>query len=90
MAGDPGGRPTEKIGVVVERKHRVVQEDRILRIESSPRDARQQRVVKVDGHRSILAVGRWPHGPVRWPRRMVEMRGLEPLTPAMRTQCSPS
>ena len=27
---------------------------------------------------------------VRLPDGMVEMRGLEPLTPAMRTQCSPS
>jgi hypothetical protein len=26
---------------------------------------------------------------VRIPDGMVEMRGLEPLTPAMRTQCSP-
>lgn len=27
---------------------------------------------------------------VRLPDGMVEMRGLEPLTPAMRTRCSPS
>ena len=27
---------------------------------------------------------------VRLPDGMVEMRGLEPLTPAMRTQCSPN
>ena len=27
---------------------------------------------------------------VRIPDGMVEMRGLEPLTPAMRTQCSPN
>ena len=30
------------------------------------------------------------HGAVRFDREMVEMRGLEPLTPAMRTRCSPS
>jgi hypothetical protein len=31
-----------------------------------------------------------PADPVRRVEDMVEMRGLEPLTPAMRTRCSPS
>jgi hypothetical protein len=31
-----------------------------------------------------------PADPVRRVEGVVEMRGLEPLTPAMRTRCSPS
>ena len=56
MAGDLRDGPTGKVGIVVERKHRVVQERRFRRVERLLRDARQQRMVKVDGHRPMLAV----------------------------------
>ena len=44
------------------------------------------------GHRAVAgaAKGSGEQGAVREVEEMVEMRGLEPLTPAMRTRCSPS
>ncbi len=50
MAGDQSDRPTGQVRVIVERKDLVVEKGRLRRAERSLRDARQQRVVEVDGH----------------------------------------
>ena len=52
----------------------------------------ETRIVIIAAEQDELSIDGVPNVPpeVRLPDGMVEMRGLEPLTPAMRTQCSPS